>query len=212
MGQEYYSYMRKLFRAWAPFYGFMEVFIPGLRDRVVDFANARSGSRVLDVGTGTGKLALAFAKRGYYVVGVDLSEDMLRVAKRNNRYKNARFEFADATKLPFDDSYFDVSCTSFVLHDMPPPIREKALKEMVRVTRPKGVMVIVDYALPRNQFLNQAVYHFTRFYESKYYPEFAKKSELNSVLRKLGIKIKEEVRVLFGAGRFLKAINLKDNP
>jgi ubiquinone/menaquinone biosynthesis C-methylase UbiE len=52
----------------------------GLRDRVVSFANAKSGLKVLDVATGTGKQGFAFAKKGCDVTGVDLSEAMLKVA------------------------------------------------------------------------------------------------------------------------------------
>nr|MDO8098693.1 methyltransferase domain-containing protein [Candidatus Njordarchaeota archaeon] len=212
MSQEYYSYMKKLFRAWAPFYGFLEAFIPRLRDNVVDLINARSGSRVLDVGTGTGKLAFAFAKRRYYVVGVDLSEDMLRVARKNNKYKNVKFELVDATRMPFDDSYFDVSCASFLLHDMPLVLEEKTLKEMVRVTRPKGIIAIVDYALPESRIIKYVAYHFIRLYESRYYPDFVKKFELEATLRRLRTEIKEEIPILHGAGRILIAANLKENP
>jgi 2-polyprenyl-3-methyl-5-hydroxy-6-metoxy-1,4-benzoquinol methylase len=57
---------------------YVAVFISGLRGKVVDFTNPGSGSRILDVATGTGKQAFAFAKKGYDVIGVDLSEAMLK--------------------------------------------------------------------------------------------------------------------------------------
>lgn len=96
-----------------------------MRDRVVSLTNAQEGAKILDVATGTGKQAFAFAEKGYETVGIDLSNAMLNVAKKKSKFKNARFEVADATNLPFEDNSFDVSCVSFALHDMPLSIRKK---------------------------------------------------------------------------------------
>ena len=81
---------------------------PSVRGRMVNFIKARRGSKILDVATGTGQQAFAFARKGYEVIGIDISEAMLSVAKKKNRYKNAKFEVADATNLPFEDNSFDV--------------------------------------------------------------------------------------------------------
>ncbi|MEW6002399.1 MAG: hypothetical protein AB1638_07120 [Nitrospirota bacterium] len=145
--KEYYALIKKVFDILAPFYDIATLPISRVRDKVVNFTNARKGSRILDVGTGTGKQAFAFAKRGY---------------------------------------------------DMPLTIREKALKEMVRVTKPKGMVVIIDYALPENKVRRFLIYHLVKLYEGKYYLEFIK-SDLKTLLRKSGIEMKEELPVLFGA-------------
>lgn len=113
MDEEYYSYIKKFFRRWAPIYDVVNLFLSGVRDKVVDFTGARNGSRVIDVATGTGKQAFAFAKNVYKVIGIDLSEDMLKVANEKNKYENVKFEVADATNIPYEDNYFDVSCISF---------------------------------------------------------------------------------------------------
>ena len=83
---------------------------------------------------------MAFAKKGLDVVGIDISEAMLKVARKKNKYLNLKLEVADATKLSIEDNSIDVSCVSFALHDMLLSIREKALQEMVRVTKPKGII------------------------------------------------------------------------
>ncbi|MBI2832675.1 MAG: methyltransferase domain-containing protein [Chloroflexi bacterium] len=207
--EEYYSLTKKVWDILAPFYDIGVIPLSKLRDKVVDFANPVRGSRVLDVATGTGKQAFAFAEKGYDVTGVDLSEAMLRVAKKNNKYSNARFQVADATKLPFEDRTFDISCISFALHDMPSTIQEKVLKEIGRVTNLEGTIVIVDYALPKNKMGRFLVYRFVRLYEAKYYEKFIK-SDLKALLRKSGIKVKKEQRVLLGAGRILKGIKVGD--
>jgi len=172
MNGDYPTYIRNFFRLWAPFYDLFDILISGIRDKVVDIANANKDSRILDVATGTGKQAFAFAKRGYTIIGIDLSEDMLRIAHKKNNYGNVKFEVADAIETPFEDNYFDVSCISFALHDMPLPIREKVLEEMVRVTKPTGGVVIVDYDLPKSGIRRYLIYKFVSLYESKYYPEF----------------------------------------
>jgi len=154
--KEYYSLIKKIFALWAPFYDAFVMPISRLRDKVVDFTNARNSSKILDVATGTGKQAFGFAKKGCDVVGIDLSEAMLKVANKKNKYGNVKFEVGDATNLPFEDNGFDVSCVSFGLHDMPLTIREKALKEMARVTKTKGTIVIVDYSLPIESNISNA--------------------------------------------------------
>ncbi|OGO23277.1 MAG: hypothetical protein A2144_12065 [Chloroflexi bacterium RBG_16_50_9] len=207
--REYYSLVKKVFDILAPFYDIVTLPLTRLRGRVVDFTGAEKGSRILDVATGTGKQAFAFAEKGYDVTGIDLSKAMLKVANKKNRYKNVRFQAADATNLPFEDNSFDVSGVSFALHDMPLKIREKALKEITRVTKPEGMIVIVDYALPENKIGRFLVYHFVRLYEREYYSRFIK-SDLEALLRKSGIEVKEELRVLLGAGRILKGIRVDD--
>ena len=205
--KEYYSLIRKVFDILAPFYDIVTMPFSRVRDKVVNFANARKGSKLLDIATGTGKQAFAFAKKGYDVIGIDLSEAMLKVANKKNRYGNVKFEVADATNLLFEDNSFDVSCVSFALHDMPLTIREKVLEEMVRVTKIKGMIVIVDYGLPKNKIGRFLIYQFVKLYEGKYYSKFIK-SDLETLLKKTGIDIKEELAVLLGAGKILKGIKI----
>jgi len=203
--KEYYALTKKAFDFLAPFYDLMTLPLVRVRSQVVDFANARKGFTVLDVATGTGQQAFAFAKRGYDVIGVDLTETMLEIARKNNKKGGVKFETADATHLRFEENSFDVSSISFALHDMPQNVREKALQEMVRVTRPNGVIVIVDYDLPHNKIGRTLIYHLIALYEGEYYKEFIV-SGLDSLLRKTGIEVTERVSVLFGAGRILKGL------
>jgi len=79
---------------------------------------------------------------------------MLNVAKKKNKFKNVKFEVANATNLPFEDNSFDVSSVSFALHDMPLSIREKVLKEVVRATKPKGIIIVVITIYPETKSVN----------------------------------------------------------
>lgn len=204
--REYYSLVKRVFDILAPFYDVVTapLFLT-VRDKVVRFTNAEAGSVILDVATGTGKQAFAFGKRGYVVAGVDISEAMLRVANSNNKYKDVTFRVADATKLPLEDASFDVSCVSFALHDMPLTVRTKTLREMVRVTRPGGMIVIVDYALPRNRVSQFLIYNLVKLWEAKYYEQFIH-SDLDGLVRGEGIEIVDLLRLSCGAGRVLKGL------
>jgi demethylmenaquinone methyltransferase/2-methoxy-6-polyprenyl-1,4-benzoquinol methylase len=206
--KEYYLLVRRAFAKLAPFYDVVASPFSGVREKMVNFTNAKKGSKILDVATGTGQQAFAFAKRGHEVIGIDLSEAMLNVAKKKNKYKNAKFEVADATNLPFEDNSFDISSISFALHEMPLSIIEKVLKEMVRVTKPRGIIVIADYDLPKNKIGEFLVYHFVALYEAKYYKTFIK-SDLETLLHKNRIKIIDKDTVMHGVGRILKGINNK---
>lgn len=63
--KEYYLYIKKLFCRWAPIYDvFVDIFVSGVRQKVVDFTNAKNASRILDVATGTGKTGVCIWKKG----------------------------------------------------------------------------------------------------------------------------------------------------
>ncbi|MBU4489303.1 MAG: methyltransferase domain-containing protein [Actinobacteria bacterium] len=206
MDTEYHLYMKKRYRRMAPVYDAFDLLISGIRDKVVDLADPGPGLKVLDVATGTGKQAFAFAKRGCQVTGIDLSEDMLRIARRKNRYENATFEVSDATDMPFGDNEFDVATVSLALHEMSSAVREKVVLEMLRVTRPGGTIIAVDYSLSENNPLKRIIDFLIKSFESKHYPEFAK-LKLASVFKQFGIEIENEVPVLLGTVIILKGRN-----
>ncbi len=206
MSEEYYTYIKKRFKLMAPVYNPMLIFLSRLRHKVVDFTNAEASSKILDIASGTGKQAFAFANKGYDVIGIDLSSDMLKIANKNNKYENLKFQIADVTQMPFKDNQFDVSCSSFGIHEMPLNIMEKALKEMIRVTKKDGIITIVDYAPLDNKFNRQLFYHFAKLFECKYYFDFVK-FELETILEKLGIKIEKRLFVFSGIVKIIKGIN-----
>lgn len=103
--------------------------------------------RGLDVGCGTGRL-LAFlhdAWPGMKLSGVDLSAPYLAEARRVvGRTARVKLIEGPAEKLPFDDSSIDFAVSSFLLHELPQEVRMQALAEVARVTRPGGLVVIVE--------------------------------------------------------------------
>lgn len=203
----YYRIVESAFEKLAPYYDTICVPISGIREQVANLIAAGDRSRILDVATGTGAQAFAFAKRGYDVVGVDLSDAMIRIAQKKNRDGKVRFDVADATDLPYPNGNFDVACVSFALHDMPLTIREKVLTEMVRVIRPGGTLLIVDYGLPKNRVGRWLIYHLVELYEASYYREFIQ-SDLQGLLRQTGIEIVQERHALLGTAKIIKGLKL----
>ena len=195
--REYRSYTTESFDRWARFYDpFLSLLgLKGVRRGTVEVGGVRPGDRVLDVCTGTGDVALEFARRCDDVTGIDLSAEMLAVARKKDREGKIRFLQMDATRLDFADRYFDVSAISFALHDMPPEIREEVLREMARVT--KGKIVIVEYNPPSNWFLRALYISLISFYESEYFPEFAR-SDFRGLLARCGLQVKWEKTAWLG--------------
>jgi ubiquinone/menaquinone biosynthesis C-methylase UbiE len=123
--------------------------VPGLMaagaQRLVELASPRPGDRVLDVGCGTGIVARSavpvVGDKGR-VVGIDLNEGMLRVAKRAAAELVPPIEWrqGDATSLPFPDAAFDVVTSQQMLQFVPGP--ERAVREMHRVLAPRGRLAI----------------------------------------------------------------------
>jgi SAM-dependent methyltransferase len=88
---------------------------------------------------------------------------------------------------------------------MPSSIRQKVLKEMARVTRPDGTIVVVDYAPPRNRVGRFLVLRFVSLYEGKYYQGFIR-GDLRALLGSAGIEAREERRAVLGAARIVKGV------
>jgi demethylmenaquinone methyltransferase / 2-methoxy-6-polyprenyl-1,4-benzoquinol methylase len=103
-----------------------------------------SGSRVLDVATGTGAVAVELQKRGCEVVGVDQSPEMLAVARE--RLPQVEFVEAQADELPFEDASFDALAFTYLLRYVDDP--GATLKELARVVRSGGVVASLEFGVP----------------------------------------------------------------
>jgi len=120
----------------------------------------RRNPRILDVGCGTGDLAMAFPGPAR-VAGCDFCGPMLEIGR--NKIKDAgrsgqiSFLAADALMLPFTDNCFDAVVSAFVLRNL--ASREQGLAEMRRVLRPGGILGILDFSMPTAPVLG-AVYRF----------------------------------------------------
>ncbi len=111
---------------------------------VVDAVAARPGERVLDLAAGTGTSSEPFADAGIETVSSDFSLGMLRVGQQ--RRPDLGFVAGDATQLPFADATFDATTISFGLRNIVD--HQAALREMLRVTKPGGRLVVCEFSHP----------------------------------------------------------------
>lgn len=124
-----------------------------MRRRLLELSRLRSGESVLDVGCGTGTLAILAketAGRSGTVCGVDPSPEMLARARVKAARAGAevRFENAAAQALPFQDSSFDVAFSTMMLHHLGRAARRALATELRRVVRSGGRVLLVDFAKP----------------------------------------------------------------
>ena len=119
--------------------------IETVREQVRSFVAPTGDERALDAGTGPGTLALALAPLVREVVGVDIVPELLEHARRDAP-QNVTFIEGDATKLPFADASFDLSCSRRALHHIARP--EMAVAELARVTTAGGHVFVDDQIAP----------------------------------------------------------------
>lgn len=118
------------------------------RKKLVKISEAREGQSVLDCATGTGDLAIEFKQavgaKGS-VIGTDFCVEMLGPAPKKAADKNLeiRFEPADVTSLQYANNQFDITSISFGIRNVSDPV--KALKEMARVTKPGGHVMVLEF-------------------------------------------------------------------
>ena len=124
-----------------------------LREITLDLVSLQPGEKVLDVGCGTGSLAIAACGRvgaSTTVAGIDPSPEMVARARKKAARAgvNTRFELAAIESLPFADAEFDVVLSSLMIHHLPRKLRPSAFAEVYRVLKPGGRFLAVDFKPP----------------------------------------------------------------
>ena len=125
-------------------------FFPFCADKLVDYAKIKPGSKVLDIATGTGVVAMAAAQylgNDGHVHAIDLSENMIHQAQtklKHAGFDNVDFHIMDAQELEFKSNYFDIITCSYGLFFMPD--MSAALKSWLRVLKPGGKLIFTSFA------------------------------------------------------------------
>lgn len=157
---------------------------------------AGEGTRILEVGTGTGRISIPLLERGADLIGCDLSPKML--ARQHEKYPAARLLQADAVFLPFPDNHFDVLLTVHVMH-LIGPWRE-ALREFKRVLKAGGAFLGVRTTEVVGESLRWQIREFWRNWMKDQgvdagHPGVRSSEEIQGELQSLGARL-EEVEVV----------------
>lgn len=196
---DYRQHILYFYNRFAKYYDLGEIFRRDTRNRAVALSGWRPGDRVLDVCTGTGEQAMAFAKLGAKVVGVDIARGVLECAIAKTARQRPAWLEMDATKLGFRNEAFDISTISFILHHMPESVQRRLLTEVARVTRKK--IVIIEPHTPANPKLQPiwAVIH-ARFDESEYHQEWSRQ-DFAATCRSVNLQVEEVQLATLGIHR-----------
>ncbi len=135
-----------------------------LRQRTITLAHLQPGEAVLDVGCGTGSLALEVACRAGTtgrVIGIDPgTEQIARArAKAARRHLPIEFQIGVIEQLAFPDQTFDVVLSTLMLHHLPMPLKRQGLAEIARVLKPGGRLIIADFTRKQDRAGRAAHFH-----------------------------------------------------
>lgn len=162
--------------------------------RMVELANPQPHWHVLDVATGTGHTALAFAPHVAYVVGIDLTPQMLVHAEKlaaQRQVVNVRYQLADVHELPFDDENFDdetfdlVTCRRAAHHFS--DVRG-ALSEMARVLKHGGLMLVDDRCVPEDDRVDSLMNRLDWLHDESHVREY-RPSEWQTLFAEAGCQV-----------------------
>jgi len=215
--------VREMFDDISPKYDFLNHFLSfGIdhlwRRRLVRILASKRPSAVLDVATGTGDLAIALAAvKPQKIVGIDISEKMLKIGRVKVEEKGLgemiTLRTADAEKIPYSDNSFNAITVAFGVRNY--ENLETGLREMQRVLRPGGVMLILEFSHPDSFPMKQFYAFYSRFIiplagklisghsrAYHYLPEsvaaFPSGRDFLDILDKLGLKNSKQTRLSMG--------------
>jgi len=141
--------------------------------RVLEKASIQDGDLVLDIGTGTGNLAVSFLERGCQVFGLDPSPKLLEIAEQKVKEWQGHFHTRlceePFLKIPFPEQTFDAVVSTFSIHHISDESKQLSTKEMKRVLKPNGRIIIGDVMFQDEEDKTRAFNEYTDM-EDEYQP------------------------------------------
>ncbi|SRX54148.1 Ubiquinone/menaquinone biosynthesis C-methyltransferase UbiE [Aequorivita sp. CIP111184] len=196
------------------------------RKKVIKMVAKKNPKSILDIATGTGDLAIQFAEKtsAEKIVGLDISEGMLSVARKKivgkKILENIEFVQADSEALPFGDNTFDAITVSFGIRNF--ENLEKGLSEIFRVLKKDGIFVVLETSVPTKFPFKQGYHFYSKTilpligkvfskdkvaykYLSESASVFPHGEKLNNILRKIGFNEVKNIPQTFGVATIYNA-------
>lgn len=191
---------------------FIDPLLVKLRYKVA--AGIEPGNKIIDVACGTGAQVFELAKSARFVMGIDLSESMIKKANQTKNklgIRNTEFMVDDATNLSgFYKNEFDISTMSLALHQFHPVQYALILGEMKRISKK---LVIVDYSVPLPKNIFGYGSKWAEFMAGKEhnrnFKKYYQRGGLNTILPEYGITIEKEITFAGGAFQLVVAAPIK---
>lgn len=189
----------RFYERWAPFYDRTMMLVRWHSVYESALQDLEPPCRILDVACGTGTLVRMARQRGLDAIGLDCCQGMLVAAKGRigNPVQNGHFTNSSAYSLPFEDGVFDTVVSTGAVSGMDDA--PQALREMVRVTRPGGVVRIIDYWCPRDPQLHERAFvSVVKRFRRTFHP-------VESLLDEMKLESKQVSVAFFGCVRMAEA-------
>lgn len=163
--------------------------------RKIVYEAINDNDKILDLCTGTATNAINIAKKkqSVKVVGVDISKDMLTIAKskvKKEILSNVKLYHMDATAMKFKDEYFDKVLISLVLHEIDEELSKRIIYEAIRVLKPGGEIIITEWERS-NEIWKKILFFPIELLEPKTYRTFILK-DLRTYFEKFGLRVYKE--------------------
>jgi demethylmenaquinone methyltransferase/2-methoxy-6-polyprenyl-1,4-benzoquinol methylase len=191
--------MNMQYGAISKFYGLLDILFFNRKETsprygILDFISDEK-LKVLEVCIGTAENSIIIAEKrpNTEIIGVDLSKEMLGIAKDNiekRKIRNIKTLVMDATNMNFDDNYFDVVLISLVLHEVDDNVRYKIMKEAKRVLKIKGKIIIVEWDKPK-KIIQKLMFFIIELSEPSWFKEFLK-LDIKEYVKKFTLKVLSE--------------------
>jgi len=147
-------------------------YIKKVRRKVLYICQEYNFKTILDVCCGTGNQVRILKNHGFDAMGVDLNEDMLRQSGRG--FITPPCQKQDAAAMDLPDNSFDMATTTLALHETEQDIARNIVKEMIRVTRPGGYLILIDYEISdrTSKFSHRFVHYVESFVGGDHFRNF----------------------------------------
>jgi cyclopropane fatty-acyl-phospholipid synthase-like methyltransferase len=185
-----------------------------IKRRLLASAGITTGEQVLDVGCGTGTLALraARAARGVRITGLDADSSILARARRKAAAADLdiRLDEGRSTNLPYPEASFDLVLSTLFFHHVDDDAKRQTASELVRVLRPGGRVVVGDLGRPQNRIMRRATLVTVQLFDGFTTTALNVRGGLPEVLSAAGlraVKVRDRVNTPTGTYEILTAVH-----